>query len=374
MLQLIRIKIKIKMRTTITSFVMCLTLCLSFTVMAQLNTPQGSQMASVMQRVGTTDITITYSRPAVNDREIWGKLVPYGMNNLGFGTSKAAPWRAGANENTTITFTHDAKIEGKSITAGTYGLHINVKDADNATLILSKDTDAWGSYFYDPANDALRVDVKLKDVTHTELLTYEFNDVNKNSTTAELAWGKKAIPFKIDMDVTDIVLEDIRGQFKGETGFTRQNWEQAASFSMNNGGDLDEALGWVNTALEGQFFSEKTVNGLAIKAQILQKKGDMEGYGKTMDEAATMANANQINRMGYAMITAKDYDRAVKYFSMNVENDPKNANWYDSLGEAYKAKGDNKKAIKHFKKALALNPAANIKANSEKNLKELGAL
>ncbi len=141
---------------------------------------------------------------------------------------------------------------------------------------------------------------------------------------------------------------------------------------MNNGGDLDEALGWVNSALEGQFFSKKTINDLAIKAQILEKKGDLDGYGKTMDEAATMANANQINRMGYAMITAKDYDRAVKYFNMNVKNDPKNANRYDSLGEAYKAKRDNKKVIKHFKKALALNPAANVKANSAKNLKEVG--
>ena len=138
-----------------TSFVMCLLLCVSFTSNAQLNTPRGSQMASVMQRVGTTDITITYSRPSVNGREIWGKLVPYGMTDLGFGTSKAAPWRAGANENTIITFTHDAKIEGKTIAAGTYGLHINVKDADNATIILSKDKDAWGSYFYDPTKRLL---------------------------------------------------------------------------------------------------------------------------------------------------------------------------------------------------------------------------
>lgn len=353
---------------------MCVLLLVSLTANAQLDTPRGSQMASVMQRVGTTDITITYSRPSVNGREVWGKLVPYGMNNLGFGTSTAAPWRAGANENTTITFTHDAKVEGKAISAGTYGLHINVKDAENATIILSTDKDAWGSYFYDPDNDALRADVKLIDVEHTELLTFEFDEVGKTSTTATLKWEKKAIPFNIEVDVTKIVLDDIRSQFKGQKGFTRQNWEQAANFALNNGGDLDEALSWINSALEGQFFSQKTVNGLAIKAQILQKKGDLEGFGSTMDEAAELASPNQINRMGYAMIAAKDYDRAVKYFSMNVKSDPKNANWYDSLGEAYKAKGDNKAAIKHFKKSLALNPAANVKANSEKNLKELGAL
>ncbi len=359
---------------TITSIAVCLLLCLSSTVFAQLNTPRGSQMASVMQRVGTSDITITYSRPSVNNREIWGKLVPFGMTNLGFGTSKAAPWRAGANENTTITFTHDAKIEGQSIKAGTYGLHINVKDIDNATIILSKDKDAWGSYFYDPAKDALRADVNLKDNPHTELLTFSFDEVNKTSTTVALKWGKKAIPFKIEVDVTPIVLEDIRAQFKGRTGFTRQNWEQAASFALNNDGDLDEALGWITNALEGQFFSQKTVNGLAIKAQILQKKGDMQGFGKTMDEAVELANPNQINRMGYAMISAKDYDRAIRYFSRNMSDDPKNANWHDSLGEAYKAKGNTKAAIKHFKKSLSLNPSERIKANSEKNLKELGVL
>ena len=362
------------MRTIIANAVMCVLLFVSLKASAQLTTPRGSQMASVMQRVGTTDITITYSRPSVNGREVWGKLVPFGMNNLGFGTSTASPWRAGANENTTITFTHDAKVEGKAIAAGTYGFHVNVKDTDNATIILSTDKDAWGSYFYDPDNDALRVDVKLKDIDYTELLTFDFDEVDKTSALAALKWEKKAIPFKIEVDVTKIVLDDIRSQFKGSTGFTSQNWEQAANFSLNNGGDLDEALIWINSALEGQFFSQKTFNGLVIKAQILQKKGDLGGFGSTMDEAAKLATPNQINSMGYAMIAAKDYDRALKYFNMNVKSDPNNANWYDSLCEAYKAKGNHKVAIKHFKKSLSLNPSANVKANSEKNLKELGAL
>ena len=91
------------MKTTITSLVMCLLMCISYMASAQLETPKGSQKTSVMLRIGTTDITITYSRPSVNNREIWGKLVPFGMNNLGFGTSTATPWRAGADENTTIT-------------------------------------------------------------------------------------------------------------------------------------------------------------------------------------------------------------------------------------------------------------------------------
>lgn len=361
------------MRTT-AKIVMGLLLCISFTAMAQLNTPQSSQMASVMQRVGTTDITITYSRPSVNGREIWGKLVPFGLNDFGFGTSKAAPWRAGANENTLISFTHIVTIEGKSISAGTYSLHINVKDIDNATIILSKDIDSWGSYFYNPENDVLSVDVKLKDTDHTELLTYAFNDVGSNYAIAELMWEKKVIPFKIEVDVLNIVTEDIRAKLTGKNAFISQHWEQAANYLLNNGGDLDEALEWINKGLEDRFFGQKTFNGLMIKANILKKKGDNEGFVSTVDEAVEMANANQINRAGYVMISASNFDKAIEYFKINVKSDPENANWQNSLGAAYKSKGENKTAIKHYKKSLELNPAANVKANSEKNLKELGAM
>lgn len=354
--------------------VLCAFLAVSTFAEAQLNTPRGSQMATVTQRVGTTDISITYSRPSVNGREVWGKLVPYGMNNLGFGTAKESPWRAGANENTTISFTDDVTFEGKPVAAGTYGLHIVVNENNKATIILSSDTDAWGSYFYDPANDVARADVTTEAVPHKELLTYEFNKVDKNSATAALVWEKKAIPFKVEVDVTNIVLNDIRGKLKGQTGFTRQNWEQAANFALNNGGDMEEALGWINGAIEGNFFSQKTFNNMAVKAQILGKMGDSEGSAKAMDGAAELANANQLNRLGYAMMNNKKYDTALKYFKMNVDKDPKNANWHDSLGECYKAMGEKKSAIKHFKKSLALNPPANVKANSEKNLKELGVL
>ena len=249
---------------TITSIACCLMLSLSLTVQAQLNTPRGSQQATITQRVGTTDISITYARPSVKEREIWGKLVPYGLNDLQFGTSKAAPWRAGADENTTISFTHDVNVEGKPIAAGTYGLHFIVNENDTATLILSKDANAWGSYFYEPANDALRADITTVGAPHHELLTYEFNEVNPTSATAQLVWEKKAFPFKIDVDVTSIVMDDFRSDFKGQKGFTRQNWEQAANFAMNNGGDLNEAREWINKALEGQFFSQKTFNSLVM--------------------------------------------------------------------------------------------------------------
>ncbi|WP_142786274.1 DUF2911 domain-containing protein [Changchengzhania lutea] len=352
----------------------CFLMAVSLSTYAQLNTPRGSQLATVSQRIGVSDVSITYSRPSVNNREIWGKLVPYGMNNLGFGTATAAPWRVGANENTLITFTHNATVEGKPIKAGTYGLHIEMKDADSATLILSKDTAAWGSFFYDEKNDAIRADIATKSSPHHELLTFEFNTVNPNFAIASLVWKKKEIPFKVAFDVTNIVLDDFREKSKGQLGFQRQNWEQAANYALNNGGDLNEALGWIDGAIQGKFYSQKTFNNLAIKGKILNKLGKTNEYAALMDEASAMATTNQLNALGYQMVAAKDYDRALKYFKLNVANNPKDANSHDSLGEYYKTIGDKKNAIKYFKKSLALNPPANVKANSEKHLKELGAL
>ncbi len=353
---------------------LCLLVCVSFSAFSQINVPNGSQKAKVLQRVGTTDIAIKYSRPSVKGREIWGKLVPYGMNNLGFGTATAAPWRAGADENTTIYFSHDVTVEGKPVKAGKYGFHVEVKPDNKATIILSHDTDSWGSFFYDESKDALRAEVSTNEVPHRELLTYEFNTVTPTTAIASLVWEKKEIPFKIEVPVTKIVLDEFKEKAKGQLGFNRQNWEQAANFALNNGGDLNEALSWVDKAIAGQFFSQKTVNNTALKARILKKMGKTDKYAKLMDEAANMADINQLNALGYQMLNAKDYDMALKFFKKNVADNPKDANVHDSLGECYKTMGDKKNAIKYLKKSLSMNPPANVKANSEKLLKELGVM
>ena len=343
-------------------------------VNAQLNLPQGSQMATVTQRVGISDISINYSRPSVNGREVWGKLVPYGMTNLGFGTAKESPWRAGANESTTITFTDDMSIEGTPIKAGTYALFMVIHEDDNVDIILSKNSTAWGSYFYNPEDDALKVTVKANKTEQTELLTFDFIAVDKTSATAALQWGEKEIPFKIEVPVSEIVLNDIRHQLEGSAGFTITSWVQAANYSLNNGGDLNEALAWIDGTLSGNFYSQVNYNNLMTKSRILQKMGSTEESLKMVDEAASMANMNQLNALGYQMLSQKENDLAIKFFKLNVKNNPTNANVYDSLGEGYKTVGDKKNAIKNLKKSLSLNPAPNVKANSEKLLKELGVV
>ncbi|MDX1472087.1 MAG: DUF2911 domain-containing protein [Flavobacteriaceae bacterium] len=340
----------------------------------QLTVPRTSPPASVTQTVGVTKITIDYSRPSVNGRELWGNLVPYGMNNLGFGTAVTSPWRAGADENTTIKFTHDVSIEGKPVEQGKYGFHVVVNPNNTATIILSKDSDSWGSFFYNPAQDVVRVDIQTINVPFTEQLQYTFRDVTSNSAEALLSWGEKGFPFKIETNTTANVLAQFRQGTKGSMGFNRQNWEQAAAYSLNNGGDPEEALKWINMAIEGQFFSQKNVNNLAIKARILKKLGREQEYNQTLNEAVAIADQVQLNNLGYQMMTAKDFEKAKKFFEMAIEKDPNNANAYDSMGEYYKTVGNKEMAIKFFKKALAKNPPPNVKASSERHLKDLGAL
>jgi tetratricopeptide (TPR) repeat protein len=220
----------------------------------------------------------------------------------------------------------------------------------------------------------LRADVTTNTVAHRELLTYEFNTVTPNSAVVSLIWEKKEIPFVVEVPVSEIVLAEFKKNSTGQLGFNRQNWETMAAYALNNNGDLNEALNWIDGAIAGNFYSQKTFNNLAIKAQILNKLGRTQEYASLMDEAASMANMNQLNNIGYQMLNSKDYERAIKYFKMNVDNNPTVANVHDSLGEAYKTIGDKDNAIKYFKKSLSMNPPANVKANSEKHLKELGAL
>ena len=150
-----------------------------------LDLPRQSQHAVVMQRIGITDITVNYHRPLANGRQIWGKLAPYGQ-----------VWRAGANENTTITFTDPVTIEGQPLDKGTYGLHM-IPGENQWTVIFSKDATAWGSFTYKQEEDALRVTVKPQAAEAHDALAYDFDDVKPDSAVVTMRWDKVAVPFKV---------------------------------------------------------------------------------------------------------------------------------------------------------------------------------
>ena len=260
---------------------------------AQVRQPAPSPYATVSEEVGLTDITVKYCRPGVNERTIWGDgaLVPNGLSTPfpNFGSGNPFPWRGGANENTTISFENDMLIEGQKLAAGTYGLHMAIQENGEVIVIFSKNSTAWGSFFYDEKEDALRVTVKSEEASHRELLTFEFAEVSTNSATASLVWEKKKIPFKIEADVTGIVTANLKKELQSSPGFTYQNWNAAANFALNNDGDLEQALQWADASISAPFVGQKTFSNLSTKAQILAKMGKTEESKKVMDEALPMA-------------------------------------------------------------------------------------
>ena len=188
-------------------FKIIMSLCVVFVLfifstitLAQDTKPRPSLKAGVTQRLGVdTDISIDYSRPGVKGRTIWGELVPYGLApGTKYSDNKPFPWRAGANENTTFECTKNILVEGKSLPAGKYGVHM-IPTETTWTIIFSKTNDAWGSYKYDQANDALRVTVTPVQAPHQEWMMFGFDDLAGTSATAYLWWEKLKVPFKIQL-------------------------------------------------------------------------------------------------------------------------------------------------------------------------------
>ena len=246
-----------------------------------------------------------------------------------------------------------------------------IHEDGNADVILSKNYSAWGSFFYDPADDVAKVSVKTREVAHREFLTFEFVDVQPNETTAALIWEKKEIPFKIGVNVTDVVLADFRKDMQGQLGFNRQNWEQAANWSSNNGGDLKEALGWIDAARQGKFFSQKTFANAQIKAGILNKMGKQAEGLKLMDESLKDGTVFQVHGYGRQLIALGLKDKAMEVFKWNASNHKNTWPVNYGMARAYNAKGDNKSALKYLSRALALAPAKANKDRVQANIDRL---
>jgi len=329
-----------------------------------------SPAASVSQTIGISVVTVNYSRPSVKGREIWGKLVPYGWNKQGFGNGNSAPWRAGANENTTIRFTHPAKVQGQTVPAGEYGLFF-VMNADNSgEVILSKDHQSWGSFFYEPEHDQLRAKIAARENAFTEMLTYDFINNTKNSSELVLNWEKKQLPVKIEFDVDDIVMANAVEELKNTAGFTPQGFISAANYSLQNKTHLDQGLKWIDQAIA----INRNFAALSIKSNLLRAMNNTAEADKVMNEAIAVANEVELNQYGYQLLAAGQTDKAIEMLALNAKRFPQSPNCFDSLGEAYATKGDKKNAIANFKKSLSMNPPPNVKANSEKFLKELNVL
>jgi len=343
---------------------------------AQLTTPAdgGNKKASVSERIGITDVTLHYDRPAIKGREgkIWGQLVEKGFTDLGFGTSKAAPWRAGANENTTITLSTDVLVEGKPLAAGTYGLFLAYGD-NESTFIFSNNSTSWGSYFYDPKEDALRVNVKNKILAESvERLKYEFMDQTENSATVNLAWEKKSFPFKIEIDLLKTQLASFRKELRGDKGFKWEAWVDAINYSVQHNTNLVEALQWSDYAINGVYVGQKNFSTLSAKAAVLRKMGRDTEAEAIMKEAMPLATMQELHNYARQLLAAKKNAEALEAFKLNAQKNPNLFTTNMGLMRGYSANGDYKNALKHAKAALAQAPDDNNKKAIEGFIKTLG--
>ena len=326
------------------------------------------------QFIGPVKVTIDYSSPAVHgpggasDRrgQIWGKLVPYGMTDLGVRGGKLSPWRGGANENTIFAVSDPVTIEGQPLPAGQYGMHF-IPGADEWTVIFSKNSSSWGSFFYDESLDALRVKVKPAKHEYREWLTYEFTTRRPAETTAEMQWEDLAVPLNIKVEnVNEIYITKLRQELTGSAGFNPQAYDAAAQFCVQAGVHLEDALGWAELAINSPI-GQTDFNTLSTKALVLSKMG-RDAEAKTIMQAAVhdpSATSLQIHLYGRQLLAAKKNEEALEVFKLNAERNGDKWPVNVGLARAYMALGDYKKAADYAQKAAAQAPDPVNKKNLE---------
>ena len=288
----------------LSGFLSVVSLCRAQTLMLDL--PRQSQHAVITQRIGITDITVNYHRPLVNGRQVWGKLVPYGQ-----------VWRAGANENTTITFTDPVTIEGQSLDKGTYGLHM-IPGENDWTVIFSKMSTAWGSFSYKQDEDALRVTVKPHAAEFHDALTYDFDDVKPDSTVITLSWDKVAVPFKVAVNVNDIVEASIQRQIRGLNQYYWEGWDDAAGYFLAAKANLDEALKDEDQSIK----VEERFDNLINKSHILEAMGRKDAATEFRNKALEKASPQQLYFYGRQLQGEKKQEEAFAVYRSTAKKYP----------------------------------------------------
>jgi tetratricopeptide (TPR) repeat protein len=302
--------------------------------------PDPSPKASVSQNVGLAEFRVTYHRPAVNKRKIWGGLVPYGD-----------VWRAGANENTTLTASTPFTFGGKAVPAGTYGLHMLPAEGDWA-VILSSQAKAWGSFSYDQKEDVVRVTVKPETADFVERLAFTFDEPTGDATALALRWEKLRVAVPIAVDAKQVTVASIHDQLRGLPRFSWQGWNQAANWCARNDVNLDEAVTWADRSISMQ----KTFPNLRTKALLLEKKGDAKAAAALRAEALPLATEADVNNLGYQLLGDNKIADALDMFRKNAKDHPQSWNVWDSLAEGLEKSGDVKGARENYQKALPMAP------------------
>lgn len=274
---------------------------------AQVRTPRPSQKASVMQTIGVTDVTITYSRPGVKGRKIWGDALPT-QEAKGEATldnqnarPKDAPivpwghaWRTGANEATQFVVTDDVLINGQKLPAGSYSLH-TVPNKDEWTIIFNSVANQWGSFNYDPSKDTLRVKVKPEPVNdNQEWLAFSFDPVTDNSAQVNIRWEKLRVPFKVEVpDVKALTIQKARAAVAAAKPDDWRTPLQAANyvFQSDDTANTAEAMDWLEQSIKVR----ETFQNLYSKARALAAQGKTQEAVAVGEKALALGKEAKAN-------------------------------------------------------------------------------
>jgi hypothetical protein len=322
-----------------------------------LELPRVSQRAVVTQRIGLTDITITYHRPQANGREVFGDLVWY--DRL---------WRAGANDTTTIEFTHPVKFEGQELPAGRYGLFI-VPRKTEWTIIFSKNSTSWGHFSYDPKEDALRVRVKPLESTSRDTLAYEFTDLGPESATIAVEWARVTAPIRLTVDTKNITLASLRNQLRHLPGYKAESWYEAALYCVDHRFNYAEALTWIDHAIA----EEERFDNLELKSQILAGLGKEDESAALLAKALAMASPDQRFMYGERLLREKKLDEAEKTFTEITTKHPSVWRAWYGLAKVQVVRGDRKAAESSLQRALAVASSQGERAGLKRLLERLAA-
>ena len=299
-------------RSSVSLFAVLFILCFGVSVLAQVDLPRPSQKASVMQRIGVTDVTITYSRPAVKGRKIWGDPLPGQSDVKGEATlddqnkrpadAVIVPyghiWRTGANEATQFVVTDDVLINGQKLAAGSYSLH-TIPNKDEWTIVFNGTANQWGSFNYDPAKDTLRVKAKPQWLNNSqEWLEYSFDPVTEDSAQVNIRWEKINVPFTVK--VADVAATTL-AHLKTTVGNAKpDDWRtplQAGNYLINNQNPADDAQGmaWIEQSIK----VKETFQNLAGKANALYKAGKKEEAVATGEQAVQKGKADKVDTTAF---------------------------------------------------------------------------
>ena len=326
-----------------------------------LRIPQNQNIGnSVGRRLGVTEMDIKWNAPGVKGREgkIWGTTIAhYGFMVLGFGSNVESPWRAGADEGTTMSFSTDVRINGQPLAAGTYNFFIAVYP-DSCVLIFNKNTTGWGSYFYDKSKDVLRVTtIQQKNQPQMqERLAYQFDKQTDQTVEVALLWEYWKIPFTVSVDTKATTLANIKAQMIGALGFDPPSLIAAARWCLQNDVNLTEAAQWIDSAVDPNLGGTQTFNALSTKSKLLSKLGKADEAASTMQKAIDAGTAIELHQYGRQLLAEKKTSEAMSIFEKNYKK--YNGAWPTNVGlmRGYSASGDLKKALESAKSALQQAP------------------